>query len=230
MQTKSKTCGVSDPHKTYPDKRLYYRDECRPCSVARYRAQLSRRNREATSRRRAALIALNEKTCTKCGETKPYDRFKGKGTNRWGQARKSSHCKDCINKRRRELHPPKNREVFLPRKSFDNAHEMRIATLVRAARKRAGEKRLDFTLTTEDVKRLAKTTVCAITGLKFNDKSCRVRGAAHPLSPSLDRKNPERGYVRENVRVISHWANMAKSTMTERQFKEMLRAASKVIH
>ena len=50
---------------------------------------------------------------------------------------------------------------------------------------------------------------CPITGRPFRFRE----GRAHDDSPSLDRVNPRRSYVRGNVRVISWWANRKKTNL-----------------
>jgi hypothetical protein len=56
--------------------------------------------------------------------------------------------------------------------------------------------------------------ICPITLLPFDFASDK-RGKPRPQSPSLDRLNPNRGYVTGNVRVISLQANVMKSNVTD---------------
>jgi hypothetical protein len=51
---------------------------------------------------------------------------------------------------------------------------------------------------------------CPVLGMKLHSTGGRER-KNHPDSASLDRINPELGYVKENVRVISSRANLLKS-------------------
>ena len=44
--------------------------------------------------------------------------------------------------------------------------------------------------------------------------------AGHPLNFSVDRINSKKGYTRDNVWVVSTWANKAKSDLPEEQFYE----------
>ena len=50
---------------------------------------------------------------------------------------------------------------------------------------------------------------CPVTGRPFRFRE----GRAHRDSPSLDRVNPRRTYLRGNVRVISWWANRKKTNL-----------------
>jgi len=72
---------------------------------------------------------------------------------------------------------------------------------------------------------------CPVTGMAFDLSNTKVNGATHPLHPSIDRLDCAKGYTPENSRVISYWANIAKSTMTESMFRMMVtNAASNMRH
>lgn len=82
-----------------------------------------------------------------------------------------------------------------------------IVYMLAGARARAKRKGLDFDLRVEDIQ-IPET--CPVLGLKlaFN------RGFPKPNSPTIDRVDNNRGYVKDNVRVISHRANAIKSNAT----------------
>lgn len=63
-----------------------------------------------------------------------------------------------------------------------------------------------FDITAEDLAPYPLT--CPVLGIPINWMST---GSSGNDSPSIDRMIPERGYVRGNVRVISHKANRLKS-------------------
>jgi len=75
---------------------------------------------------------------------------------------------------------------------------------------RAKKRGIPFDLTIDDIQIPER---CPILGIKLEMGT----GSPSPNSPSLDRINPEYGYVRGNVQVISHRANTIKSdaTLTE---------------
>ena len=51
----------------------------------------------------------------------------------------------------------------------------------------------------------------------------------HPLSPSLDRIDPTRGYVRDNVRLVAWGANSARNNLSDAQFAVMIEATHRII-
>ena len=73
------------------------------------------------------------------------------------------------------------------------------------ARARARRKKVPFDLSPEDI--VIPTRCPALDIPLFHDWGSQGAG---PNSPVLDRLHPNRGYVRGNVRVISHLANSIK--------------------
>lgn len=73
----------------------------------------------------------------------------------------------------------------------------------RAAKKRARKFNVPFAITPNDIK---IPDVCPVLGIKLSQGTGRVT----ETSPSLDRFYPERGYVINNIAVISQLANRMK--------------------
>lgn len=48
----------------------------------------------------------------------------------------------------------------------------------------------------------------------------------NPLSCSIDRIDNSKGYIKGNVRLLTHWANNAKSTWDFNVFENMIKSAS----
>ena len=90
------------------------------------------------------------------------------------------------------------------------------------AKQRAKKKGVPFNLTEKDI-RIGKR--CPVLGVPF------VRGKnKRPIdtSPTLDRINPNRGYVPGNVIVISALANRIKSTANARQILRVYKWLRKI--
>jgi predicted nucleic acid-binding Zn-ribbon protein len=79
------------------------------------------------------------------------------------------------------------------------------------AKSRARIKNIKFDLCLDDIQIPKK---CPILGLELN---CKKGSGGDNSSPALDRINPENGYTKNNIRVISHLANMMKSCANEEQ-------------
>ena len=80
-------------------------------------------------------------------------------------------------------------------------------------RSRARQKGIDFNLDLEDIKNY---NICPVFGFELK------RGSDAKVSydsPSVDRINPELGYVKGNVQVISHKANSMKQNATPQELR-----------
>ncbi len=93
--------------------------------------------------------------------------------------------------------------------------------MVISSRRRAKARGLEHTIGEEDI---VIPTHCPVLGIQL------VRGAAitAPGSPSLDRIDNSRGYVKGNVRVISHQANRLKSNATLAELKAIYEDACRL--
>ena len=79
--------------------------------------------------------------------------------------------------------------------------------MLSAAKKRAKEKSIEFSLTRED---LTVPEFCPILGIRIEANERRWQDS----SPSIDRVDPKRGYVRDNVQIVSSRANRIKNDAT----------------
>jgi hypothetical protein len=84
--------------------------------------------------------------------------------------------------------------------------------MFRRAKTRARERGIDFSITLEDV---VIPEFCPTLGIKL--KVHKGRSGGNPESPALDRIDNSKGYVKGNVMVMSHLANMMKSSATTEQ-------------
>lgn len=88
--------------------------------------------------------------------------------------------------------------------------------MLHTAKSRAKKKGTEFNLTPDDIK---IPEVCPVFGTPFTHE---LKTGKNPLAPSLDRIDPNKGYVKGNVQVISWRANDLKSNGTVEEFKMLL--------
>ena len=113
---------------------------------------------------------------------------------------------------------------------------MRITnTLVSGARRRAVKKNLLFDIDLDYVRSLVGENAelashCPVLGMPL-DWSCHRNngGKILPNSPSLDRIDSKRGYVKGNIWIISHRANTIKSDATHEELKLVTRKVGEAI-
>ncbi len=93
---------------------------------------------------------------------------------------------------------------FYSKKECKTCANNPIKLLVYSAKTRAKARGLDFNLELND---LIMPEICPVLGIKIEKQSNHVG----PNSPTLDRIDNNKGYVKGNVRIISHKANWLKS-------------------
>lgn len=121
--------------------------------------------------------------------------------------------------RRREIdreHRRKNHAAIRAREiAFHAARPLYSA--VKRAKTRAKQFGLPFDL---DDRTLERPEFCPVLGLRL--RYAERQGKCGPDSPSIDRLRPALGYVKNNVRVISHRANTIKSDATVAELRAVL--------
>ena len=92
-----------------------------------------------------------------------------------------------------------------------------------SAKKRALEKNVPFELTREDLKQLYENIPkkCPILGIKLEHTKIGTTKYQTDNSPSLDRMIPHKGYVKDNVMIISALANRIKQDANSDQIKKV---------
>lgn len=66
---------------------------------------------------------------------------------------------------------------------------------------------------------------CALTGVLLDYETGDL-SSKNPFRTSIDRIDNSRGYIKGNVRLVTHWANNAKSTWDDQIFAKFINAAS----
>jgi hypothetical protein len=115
--------------------------------------------------------------------------------------------------RAKELAPRWKKVINKWRCEHYRTNEGRIKALLRAAKWRANKKGLEFDLLPSDI---TIPKLCPVLGIPLDTALTKKTGGArsHWSSPSLDRLDNTKGYVRGNVRVISWRANALKKDAT----------------
>jgi len=97
---------------------------------------------------------------------------------------------------------------------YQRGAQGRARALLKGARQRAERAGLEFTITQEWVVERIQRGACPLTGSLY-DLQLAEGSRCNPNAPSLDRIDNSKGYTRENTRVITWQANVAKSEFTE---------------
>lgn len=188
------------------------------------------------------------KTCTKCGDGHPattefFDRDSRRplGLKPWckkccrlATRAYQSNNRDKVNAINRQSNNKYRQERAAHAREYYSNNHVRIlervssdyrshpeVNLYQAALKRAKQKGLEFNLDLGDIR---IPTVCPYLGVRLQVNSGH---GMNPNSPTLDRIDPTKGYIKGNVEVISWRANRLKSDGT---LKELWAIAERLEH
>ncbi len=97
-----------------------------------------------------------------------------------------------------------------------NRRKIKLQSMLHRAAKRAKRKRLQFELVLDDLNPIP--LICPVLGITLNwDRGGKPAGD----SPSLDRVDNSKGYVRGNIAIISNRANMIKCDACEEEIRKV---------
>jgi len=173
---------------------------------------------------------MQEKKCTKCQKTKPYEKFNKELRNK--KTGITSQCKQChkeyIQERLKdnaykEQIYEHNRKYYKIPKNNKRRREQLTAyrknnpekVILRNAKYRAKKYNLRFDL---DLKDIIIPEKCPLLEIKLKKGEYN-----RDKSPSLDRIDNNKGYVKENVWIISNLANTIKSKATIKELQTLIR-------
>jgi hypothetical protein len=167
---------------------------------------------------------MTERRCGTCGSLKPEDAFysadprckacelaRAKARNARPEIKARTRARDAA----RRADPMKRAAL----NAYSRHHGKSLPREVRmidSAKERAKAKGLPFAITKADIPIPQR---CPLLGIVLS----RGPGKLHAASPSLDRKDPSKGYVPGNVWVISYRANAIKNDATLEELELLTR-------
>lgn len=124
-----------------------------------------------------------------------------------GKVRECTNCRQMFEKTSKTV-------TFCPSCNSERVKSSASAErkLWQRARDRSKKSGIEFSIEVEDIK---IPDVCPYLGLPLRVYSGSPGG--RPNSPALDRVDNEKGYTKNNIEVISHLANMMKSSASKEQ-------------
>ena len=105
------------------------------------------------------------------------------------------------------------------RKEKTVGSRIHLEDLVEAARQRARKFNLPFTLKIQDLREII-TTRCPVFDFKFEINKQNTKNNWRN-SPSLDRIVPDKGYVKDNIIIVSLMANVIKNQATPKEIQKV---------
>lgn len=159
--------------------------------------------------------------CPHCGGPRVWKHAKAGGSS-WRQYCTACHSRNSYNSRKARrseyLAQIKDRRI--------NEPAFRAYELWHGAKCRASSRGIEFSLPRADVERWMAVGICQVTGLRFDLalKSKRMGS----FSPSLDRIDPNKGYIPGNVRMVCWIYNRAKGDGTDSDVMMLVEALNAV--
>lgn len=147
-----------------------------------------------------------KKICTKCGTEKSLEEFRKIWKNKENRSAKCKvcHAKECAEYYRKNPDRMKQNAYKWNNKNFKRK-------IINSTRNSARKRGLEFNLTEDDLEIPKK---CPILGTPLVQE-IQTRGKdADCHIPSIDRIDPNKGYTKDNIAVISLAANRKKQDLT----------------
>src|SRR3989304_2436451 len=192
------------------------------------------------------------KKCWKCKEFKNLEDFYKDITTKDGLSKACKLCQieysKKYNKEHKEYFKQKNNEYYQKnllndieynRKRYNFYKEKylesrdtslrtirgRLYNIFDAARSRTKKGSLIFEITLEDVLKIYEIQKgsCALTNIEFSLNRLG-RKSKNPFAPSLDRIDSDKGYTKENIRLVCVIVNLALNNFGDNAFDKMCRA------
>lgn len=146
------------------------------------------------------------KQCRSCGVQKPLSEFYRKGTGR------TAHCIECTKVKVR------TEEYRIYQRYYQKKNTTVEQSMLNRSKSRAKKKGFEHDIALEDIVIPDK---CPLLGIPL----IKGENSVHDNSPTLDRIDSTKGYVKGNVWVISYKANTIKSNATP---EELLTIATRL--
>jgi len=187
---------------------------CSRCHNRRRAEQLAGRIPVAPPSPPRTWEGSEERTCSKCGLSKPVRSGYGWVRSPSGRRYPRAKCKDCV-RRASSLTAEETRGLFAAQRLDLKSRDLSLY-LWGSARRRAVQNDIPFSISPADVMVPEK---CPVLGLLLQPHE----GRPSDSSPTVDRLIPELGYVKGNVSVVSFRANMLKSDGTVEELEAIVR-------
>lgn len=152
-------------------------------------------------------------TCTICGCEKEISEFL---QDKQASKGYRNQCKLCLRERYKLIWNKRREGYNEAMRKYRSTNKGAIMTSITAAKQRSKKQGIPFDLDLEYVTNLfdKQKGLCAITGEVMVPKS------KDRMSPSLDKINPSKGYVKGNVQWLTWKANMIKQDLNMEELRD----------
>ena len=164
------------------------------------------------------------KICYKCQTDKPISEFNSNKREKDGIAGICKFCRKLQYIQKHGIHVNKTDQEILERKR-NWAKNNPQKSMWFAARHRAKNRGMEFSILPEDIQ---IPEFCPVLGIKLQQN--KGSGKNQPSSPSLDRIDNSKGYIKGNIVVMSLRANNLKGSASVEELELILEFVKSKIH
>ncbi len=175
---------------------------------------------------------METKHCVKCDQTKSVEEFYKAKPRVDGSLRYHPNCKICVLEYGRTVYQKNPKYQENRKKRYENRSEEskirnkekglefyrsirgRTLTLLKSAQRRSKNLSLDINVDYDFIYSQVSGGVCAATGLAF-DLDKPEGSMKNPYAPSIDRVDPNKGYTKDNTRIVIWQYNLMKGEITD---------------
>lgn len=165
--------------------------------------------------------------CTSCHHVKSYDSFSKNKSSRDGLHTQCKLCHKAYRAKRRKINTEYHRkyrlvnQLELNEKRKAKRKQLPEKFLWQAAKKRAKQKNLEFTIEISDIK-IPKFCPYLNIPLQVSDET------PSDNSPSIDRIDPSKGYVPDNICICSFRANTIKRDASLQEIAQLYKTLKRM--
>lgn len=168
------------------------------------------------------------KPCTHCGVEKPFNDYYKNKKSKDGHLNKCKKC--CLDYENQEDN--KKRRLASQQKRRSSNSFQKAQTMFYTVKKGANARGLEITITPEWIQQELEEGKCSVTNLAFvfdsldNEHTITTRKGRmlNPFSPSVDRKDCNKGYTIDNCQLVVSIYNYAKLSFSEQAVKIFCKA------
>lgn len=150
------------------------------------------------------FLEPSARVCKGCGQSKSLDNFHLKNIGKFGRA---AVCTSCHKNAWRTAHPKKPKKPWTAKEKQQYRLSRPAQNMYYRAKSRAKLSGMQFNITLDDIE---VPRFCPILGIALSVAPGRRGNLERGNSPSIDRIDNSKGYIKGNVIVISYRANCIK--------------------
>lgn len=168
---------------------------------------------------------MNRRLCYRCEQHKDEADFIIPSDVKSGRRRNT--CNECRIKQIRSWADTNRSQVNLNQRNYNKSITGKVNSLYHGAETRSASKGKPILITKDEIRNALIAGYCQRTYLPFTFSNM-INGVQNPMSPSIDKIDPNGLYEPSNVQYVCWWYNIAKQKWTDEFVIYMAKQLTKV--